>query len=209
MLQFKLLSSLPSVQHGITQIGDAAPNPDNIVYGQQTHSDHAQWVDAFTATPFKRTDALLTKQSGITLGISTADCVPVLFADPRAHIVGAVHAGWRGTALEITRKTFEHTRMKPFGFKVGIGPAICPKCFVVGEEVARQFDDSVKYESTQEEGKWHVDLWQANVNQCLDVGIPERNIEVMRICTVEDMTLYSVRRGDKDCRNINWIRLST
>ncbi|HLD21575.1 MAG TPA: laccase domain-containing protein, partial [Patescibacteria group bacterium] len=89
---------------------------------------------------------------------------------------------------------------------VGIGPAICPKCFAVGKEVARQFDPSVVQESEEQEGVFHVDLWQANVLQCIEAGIPERNIEVMRVCTVEDHSLYSFRRGDRIKRNITFIR---
>jgi hypothetical protein len=85
---------------------------------------------------------------------------------------------------------------------VGVGPAICPDCFEVGEEVAAQFDRDVV---TEKDGKWHVDLWQANVNHLKDAGVPERNIEVLRVCTLEDDRFFSFRGGERERRNIAWI----
>lgn len=208
MLQFSNLTALPHIQHRILGKGEEDQWPrDVFVIAKQMHSDRAVWVNVETPNPIPQGDALLTRSSDIILGIRVADCVSVLFAEPRLRIVGAIHAGWRGTALEITRKTLEALKIKPFQLRVGIGPAICPNCFVVGEEVARQFDQSVVRESNDEEGKFHVDLWQANVNQCLEVGVPERNIEVMDICTVEQNDLYSVRRGTSEKRNLAFIAM--
>ncbi len=203
MLTFKFFSTISSVEHGITERGEAAPES---IRGEQVHGDTAAWVEHSEQAIVPRADALLTRKTGITLAILAADCVPVLLVEPRAGIIGTIHAGWRGTALDITRKTIEFLKVKPFGLRVGIGPAICQNCFVVGEEVARQFDRAVVRESETEEGKWHVDLWQANVNQCLELGVPERNIEVMRVCTFEHQNLYSFRRGDRDARHVAWIR---
>lgn len=208
MLQFSNLAALPNIHHGIASRGEEATWPKNVVmFQEQMHKDRAMWVDHATPSPVPPGDALLTKTPGIPVGIRVADCVAVLFAEPRLKLVGAIHAGWRGSALEITRKTFEFLKIKPFQILVGIGPALCPRCFVVGEEVARQFDKSVVTESEEEEGKFHLDLWQANVNQCLEVGIPERNIEVMAMCTKEHDALYSFRAGDADKRNLAFIEL--
>lgn len=203
MLTFSLFSKVASIEHGITERNDSIPE---CVRGEQVHGDGAVWVESGSQLMVPRVDALVTRKTGITLGIVAADCVPILFVESHIGIVGTIHAGWRGTALEITRKTIEFLKMKPFALRVGIGPAICSDCFEVGEEVARQFDRSVVCESKTTEGKWHVDLWQANVNQCVELGIPERNIEVMRVCTFESTNLCSFRRGDREQRHTAWIR---
>ncbi|OGY85807.1 MAG: hypothetical protein A2233_04415 [Candidatus Kerfeldbacteria bacterium RIFOXYA2_FULL_38_24] len=203
MLKFNIFAKFANVEHGIMEKGDKVPQ--GVVYGEQTHKDKAVWVTKQTAGVIKNTDALVSKENGIALGLKTADCVPILFFEPHANIIGAIHAGWRGTALEITRKTLEFLRMKPFNILVGIGPAICPNCFVVGKEVARQFSASLVQEVG--DNQYSVDLWQANVEQCLEVGIPERNIEVMRTCTYETASFYSVRKGcTKTDRNISFIK---
>ncbi|MBI2410769.1 MAG: polyphenol oxidase family protein [Candidatus Kerfeldbacteria bacterium] len=204
MLQFSNLAKCSYITHGITEIGDAVPT--GLVFGEQVHKDKTVWVEDTAQQQLRGVDALVTRQKKVGVAVRVADCVPVLFAEPRVGVVGAVHAGWRGTALDITRKSIEFLKMKPFGLKVGIGPAICPNCFVVGEEVARQFDPAVVRESETREGIFHLDLWQANVNQCLELGIPENNIEVMRVCTVESPRLYSFRRGDREQRNIAFIQ---
>ncbi|MFH1426444.1 MAG: peptidoglycan editing factor PgeF [Candidatus Kerfeldbacteria bacterium] len=204
MITFSNLSSLSGIEHGITEKGDQAPEP--FIRGEQVHKDVAVWADENTPEVVKGADAIVTRKSGIIVATFTADCVPVLFADPKAGIVGAIHAGWRGTALEITRKTFEFLKIRPFNIIVGIGPAICGNCFNVDEKIARQFDASVVTESESEEGKFHVDIVQANIDQCLEAGIPEKNIEVIRRCTFEDDALYSSRGGDKNERMISFIR---
>lgn len=203
MLTFSLFSKFPQVEHGITERDEAAPV---LVRGEQVHGDTAVWVETPSTLIIPRADAVVTRKTEITLGIAAADCVPILFVEPRVGIVGTIHAGWRGTALEITRKTIEFLKIKPFSLSIGIGPAICQKCFEVGPEVARQFDPSVVKESETAEDKFHVDLWQANVNQCLEMGVPERNIEVMRVCTFEHENVYSFRRGDREQRHTAWIR---
>lgn len=212
MLMFRHLSQLRGVRHGITEREDVVPS--GLTYGEQVHKDRMAWVDvsredAPSSVPkealYRGVDALFTRATGVGLGVRVADCVPVLCADERNGVVGVIHAGWRGTALEITRKTLESLKFPLHQLRVGLGPAICPNCFVVGEEVARQFPASCVTESAQEEGKFHVDLWQANVLQCLEVGVAERNIEVMRACTMETPTLFSFRRGDRDDRSVAFI----
>jgi hypothetical protein len=198
MIQFSNLQ-LSGINHGITQVGDTAPD---CVMGEQIHKDVTTWVKDSSQPMIKKADALMTRASGVTLGVRTADCVPMLFAEPKRGVVGTIHAGWRGTALEISRKAIDALRFAPNRVLVGVGPAICPDCFEVGEEVAAQFDRDVV---TEKDGKWHVDLWQANVNHLKDAGVPERNIEVLRVCTLEDDRFFSFRGGERERRNIAWI----
>lgn len=203
MLKSKLLSSFPDISYGIAV--PASDVPADAVRGEQVHKDTIAWVGEHVDSPIARTDALLSREKGKTLAVYTADCVPVLLYEPKRRIVGVVHAGWRGTALEILRKSIEALKVPPKDLRVVLGPAICPSCFEVGKEVARQFDPSVVHESEKEEGKFFVDLWQANINQCLELEIPESHIEVIRVCTFEHPELLSFRRDHTSARNCTWI----
>lgn len=207
MIRSKLLDSFSEIEYGI-----AVPDgmPEGAVRGEQIHKDKSIWIGEQSDAVIPGVDALLSREIGKTLAVFSADCVPVLIYEPKRGIIGAIHAGWRGTALEITRKTIEALKMPPKDLRVVFGPAICQACFEVGEEVSRQFDPSVVKESEREEGKFHVDLWQANVNQCLELEIPEKHIEVIRVCTMETPELYSFRRGDRGAkRNFTWIQRKT
>lgn len=202
MLNFTLFEQFENIEHGITVVGETAP--EDVVLGEQTHKDVAQWIAEPQAEWVKRTDALATRKEGIAVGVRHADCVPLLFVEPKRGVVGAIHAGWRGTALEITRKTIEFLKFAPHNLYVGIGPAIGPDSFHVGKEVAEQFPRECIQQITDD--KWSVDLWQANLLQLREVGVKERNIEVMRRNTFTDEELYSFRGGDREPRNITWIR---
>lgn len=202
MLTFKIFEQFENVEHGISLVGETAP--EDVVLGEQTHKDVAQWIKEPQSEWVPRTDALATRKEGIAVGVRHADCVPLLFVEPKRGVVGAIHAGWRGTALEITRKTIEFLKFAPNHLYVGIGPAIGPQSFMVGKEVAEQFPRSCIQQIDNEQ--WTVDLWQANLLQLQEVGVREKNIEVIRRDTFTDAELYSFRGGDREPRNITWIR---
>ncbi len=203
MLQFTNLQ-LSGITHGITEKGDKPP--DGVVMGEQVHKNVLQWVKERPSGMVRGADALATREKGITLAVRVADCVPILFADEKAGVVGVIHAGWRGAALEVTRKAIEGLKMRPDNLKVGIGPCISPGRFEVGAEVAGQFSSSLVTESKEKEGVFHVDLWQSAIDQCIAAGVKERNIEVIRKCTYDSEDLYSFRAGDREERNIAYIR---
>ncbi|HXW16849.1 MAG TPA: laccase domain-containing protein, partial [Candidatus Acidoferrales bacterium] len=77
---------------------------------RQFHSDVIYVVDAAPATPL-RGDAMVTRVPGLLLAVQTADCIPILLADPHARAVAAIHAGWRGTLKRIAEKTVGRMRM--------------------------------------------------------------------------------------------------
>src|SRR5579872_3178802 len=88
-------------------------------------------------------DALITDRAGLGVSVRTADCYPILLADPVARAVAAVHAGWRGTAARVVQETIASMRREfgtqPANLFAAIGPGIGQCCYEVGEEVARQF----------------------------------------------------------------------
>jgi polyphenol oxidase len=129
-----------------------------------------------------RCDVLVTRSSEKTLMLRFADCTPVLLADPKRHAVAAVHAGWRGSAVQAAGAAVEALHQvfgsDPRDVLAGIGPAIGPCCYRVGEEVFQAFADTPELLKA---GK--LDLWEANRKALMDVGVPADNIEVAGICT--------------------------
>ena len=129
-------------------------------------------------------DAMVTNVPGILLMIQAADCVPLLFYDPKQKVIAATHAGWRGTILKIARNTVssmvKRFKSDPAYIYVGIGPSIGPCCYEVGRKVIREASkDLLKIRN----GKNYFDLWKANKSQLIEAGIPASNIEVSKICT--------------------------
>jgi YfiH family protein len=101
-------------------------------------------------TPFAHAgDALLTATPGLLLSIRTADCLPILLADPRRRAVGIVHAGWRPTLRRIAEKAVGEMRRwfgsRPQDLRAAIGPGIHACCYEVGEEVREQFHSQFAY----------------------------------------------------------------
>jgi YfiH family protein len=148
-------------------------------------------------------DALISREPGLILSIRTADCLPILIADPVGRAVAAVHAGWRGTVSQIATRTVEKMAAE-FGseaqnLQVAIGPGILKCCFEVGPEVAAQFGGPT-------EGKSKVDLVEANTRQLIDTGIPALHIEAIGLCTFCNAgEFHSFRRDAGPGRMVSWI----
>ena len=122
-----------------------------IVALRQIHSDIVQVVDSAnelqSGTDARetapRSDALITREPGVLLVVQTADCVPILLADPKRRAIAAIHSGWRGTARRIAAKALGRMQMefgtKPEDVVAALGPGIGQSCYEVGTEVAAQF----------------------------------------------------------------------
>lgn len=114
-----------------------------IVTLRQVHSDLAHRVDSRPPNEPPQGDALYTGESGVVLTVQTADCIPILLADPKRRAVAAVHAGWRGTLRRIAAKTLGRMQMEfgtdPRDLIAALGPGIGRCCYEVGPEVAREF----------------------------------------------------------------------
>jgi len=109
---------------------------------RQFHSDVIYVVDAAPTTSL-RGDAMVTRVPGLLLAVQTADCIPILLADPHARAVAAIHAGWRGTLKRIAEKTVGRMRMifgsRPESIIAALGPGIRRCCYEVGPEVVKEF----------------------------------------------------------------------
>jgi YfiH family protein len=167
---------------------------------KQVHSDviHSM-IDTSAANEAFEGDAAITGLAGATLGIQTADCVPILIADVKGHAVAAIHAGWRGTAARIVEKTVAQMRrdygVPPEELVAVIGPhnAVC--CYEVGEEVVAAIADSEAIVRKPEWTKPHLNQALANQRQLLRAGVPENQIMVSNLCTqCRGDLFYSYRR---------------
>jgi len=162
-------------------------------------------------------DGIISAMPGVALGIKTADCVPVFLADRAKRVVGAVHAGWKGTSLEIAAKAvgvfIKEFGSTPANILAVIGPSIGPCCYEVDESVFHNFDNNQSRESFliegKKEGKWMLDLPAANRSQLLDAGVSPDNIFSADICTsCSGDTFFSHRGENGDTgRQINFIML--
>jgi YfiH family protein len=186
------LSGIPNLVHGFgTRDTRNWPGlPAATV--RQVHSSRVIFADG--PGVHGEADALITDRIGFVLSVRTADCVPILIADPAHHAVAAVHAGWRGTAAEIVTKTLSEMSKffdtVPRNVFVAIGPAIGACCFEVGPEVAVEFGHPAE--------KTHIDLIETNRRQALNVGVPEGQVTVAGRCTRCEPTLFHSFRRDKE-----------
>lgn len=153
---------------------------------------------------FDNIDALITRMPGVCIGISTADCVPLLFHDCRTTAIAAAHAGWRGTVAGIGKLTLQAMHdtfgTRPENVECVIGPSIGPDAFEVGDEVYDAFskagfpmhDIAFRSSTTQ---KCHIDLWKANKWMLTEVGVPNNAVHVSSLCTFSNYArFFSARR---------------
>jgi YfiH family protein len=182
---------------------------EQLIMPHQTHETRVACIDeAFMALPQEArqamtdgTDALMTDLRGVCIGVSTADCIPVLLHDPRQGAVAAIHAGWRGTVARIVEKAVaamaDTYSSRPEDIVAQIGPGISLESFEVGPEVYDAFADagfcmaaiSKKYD------KWHINLPECNRRQLVASGLLPDHISDCGICTFRNFgTYFSARR---------------
>ena len=182
----------------------------DFVFARQVHSGRAQVVTRADRGRGTRslddaipdTDALVTADPGVVLAILVGDCVPIVLHDPVAQVLACVHAGWRGTVAQIGPAAL--TAMTGLGARpdrvvAGIGPAIGPDRYQVGEDVAaevrRCFGPAAEAEAEEGNGvilrpdgtgRWLLNLWVANRRQLAQAGIPDGQIHVAAVPTGPD-----------------------
>jgi len=157
--------------------------------------------------PDEVADAVITRDPNRFIGVVSADCVPILVLDPVVGAVGAVHAGWRGTAAGILHGTIDRLTSdfgsRPRNLLVSVGPSIRSCCYNVGVEVADAVqasavdsDESTKGEIvTHRGGRIFLDLARANRLQAIQRGVPMEHVEVVAACTFcQPERFHSFRR---------------
>ena len=171
------------------------------VSAEQTHGSSIAIIGTRAAppAPVPGCDALLTDVPGVTLLIRTADCLPILFADPSRRVVGIAHAGWRGLAASLPARVVSMLRhayqSQPDALHAAIGPAIRPCCYEVGPEFAQRFGSFVR----GQDGRRTCDLIGAATEQLVRCGMrPDRILDTHRCTACETDEWFSLRREGPD-----------
>ncbi|KAF0144374.1 MAG: hypothetical protein FD156_1925 [Nitrospirae bacterium] len=172
----------------LDRISNIAPvSKEKIYLPIQKHTDKVLLLNSDFSP--KIADAVITKNKGILISVQVADCVPVLLCDMKKSVIGAVHAGWRGTAAEILKKTINSMCDKfssvPEDIKIAIGLSIRLCCYHVGYDVLEaviKATGSGDYHN-QKTDAYCLDLAAANKYQAMSAGIPEKNIWMSQECT--------------------------
>lgn len=166
--------------------------PGDFVFCRQVHSagvrvvtTAARGVGAFAVDEsVPEADVLVTAEPGVVLAILAADCLPVVLYDPGAHVLGCVHAGWRGTVARACVSAVDAMAglgARPERVIAGIGPGIGVDRYQVGEEVAVAVDDAFGDDAggvmrADGTGRWLFDLVAANRLVLREAGVADRNV---------------------------------
>ena len=152
-LGFTAADSRDAVSQNRRLLAEAATGDADtpLVTLRQFHSNlivRAAAADARRERP-RKADGLITDSPGFLIAIQTADCIPVLVADRKRHVVAAFHAGWRGTVKRIVEEGVGRVRLEfgsqPEDLIAAIGPGIGACCYAVGEEVLSEFESQFTY----------------------------------------------------------------
>lgn len=181
----------------------AAILPDaELATVHQIHSAEAVHVDRpWPQAERPRADAMVTDRPTLLIGILTADCAPVLFADHEAAVVGAAHAGWRGALAGVTDSTIgamERLGARRENIHAAVGPCIGQESYEVDEAFRERFldddADNARFFVTGPAGKPHFDLEAYVVHRLLAAGIDE--VEALNLDTYAGGDrFYSYRRA--------------
>ena len=169
------------------------------VLSRQTHTDNIRIVKEddigkglIKDRDYNDVDGLITNISGVTLVTQFADCTPLLFLDPENKVIANVHSGWRGTVQQIGKRAVE-IMQKEFGSKpeniiAAIGPCINKCCYEVDDPVYNEFAKREVFSlekvfTKKENGKFMLDLVEANKEILLSAGIREENLDISDLCT--------------------------
>lgn len=195
---------------------------EQLVTVRQNHGSDILAIDApnddFSHFLGIEADAIITNQPGVMIGITVADCVPILLCDPVKKVVAAVHAGWQGTALRIVEQTVQGMQQlfgsRPAEIKAAIGPCIHPCCYQVDQPVREGFkQQSELWQAVAQPdgaGAWRLDLALANRMQLEDAGLGGDAIQTSPLCVSCNRELFfSYRRDEGETgRQIGFIMLS-
>ena len=188
---------------------------NKLIVPHQIHSDSSRIIaNEYFKLPanireqiIEGVDAVMTNELNVCIGVSTADCIPILLYDTKHHATAAIHAGWRGTVKHIVQKTIKEMgivyQTKPQELQAVIGPGISLQNFEVGDEVYEQFANACfdmeriarRFRVMQpKEGelplKWHLDLKLSNRIDMGTMGVLPQNIIDEEICTYDNTNDY-------------------
>ena len=183
-------------------------SPERLATLHQVHSPDAVIVDDGYDGTRRQADAMVTKTPGLVLGVLSADCGPVLFADVEAGVIGAAHAGWKGALGGVLENTIE--AMVSLGaartrIVASLGPSISRRNYEVGAEFVERFLEkdpayAAFFTPSSREGHMMFDLPGLTTKRLSDAGVAAENLD---ICTYADEDHYfsyrrTTHRGEPD-----------
>ncbi len=206
-LRSPLLEGL-GIEHGFgtRTSGDRVPE---LFHARQVHGCRVLRVPPVPADA--EADALLTASPDVAVGVFTADCVPVLIAEPTGRGVAAVHAGWRGSALRVaevaTRALVETVRCSPDSLVAAIGPHIGPCCYEVDDPVRDAVGEEPVFTDSDRPRHYRLDLHELTRIHLQHAGLLDDRIDRIEGCTSCDPErFFSYRRDGHTCRLLHFIR---
>ncbi len=176
---------------------------EEVTYMNQIHGDRIEllkksgWTQA---SPLLNCDALITVEKNLAIAVMVADCVPVILFDPVKEVLAVIHAWWKGTQLEIARKTLEKMQenfwCEAENIIAWIWPSISQENYEVWKEVSDNFVGKYsEFMDLASNWKYKLDLKNINKKQLLNIWVLETNIEIIIDCTFKEKELYfSARR---------------
>ncbi|HMV27764.1 MAG TPA: peptidoglycan editing factor PgeF [Anaerolineales bacterium] len=180
-------------------------NPASIHDAWLIHGTDVIFADAPRSldAPTQKADILFTDNPEVSLFMRFADCVPLLFHDPKKNVIGISHAGWMGTVKGVAEVSVQAMQERygsnPQDIVVGIGPSISADHYEVGEEVAAQFREKYGRDSEQvvqvRDEKIYLDLWAANALQLQKMGV--EHIQISGLCTACHLEDWYSHRAEK------------
>jgi len=186
---------------------------DALFTGHQVHSADAVFVKSLDQAQPKA-DALVTTTPGLALGILTADCIPVLFHDHKAGVIGAAHAGWRGALggiLEACVRLMRQHGATPSTIRAAIGPCLRPPHFQVGDDLVSAFIEkypvSTRFFTPEKTGgKFQCDLTAFATWRLSELGLDPANITDTGENTLADPAKYFSYRHSKQSGHADYGR---
>ncbi len=181
--------------------------PDNQIVGMwQKHTDHVRWVEKKDrGVRFADTDALIAAETGVFLTVRVADCVPVLYFDPKSKIVALAHCGWRGIRRGLAAKVVEEMSCKGIDQKellIVLGPAARVCCYEIGKDLVelfqKQFGPAV---IEKRQGKTFLNMQKCLQIQLKKAGVLQTQIFDANVCTVHNNDQFHSYRADKRKEN--------
>ena len=180
-------------------------NPASLHDAWLIHGTDVIFADAPRSLdqPTQKADIIFTDNPEVSLFMRFADCVPLLFHDPKKNVIGISHAGWMGTVKGVAEVSVqameERYGSKPQDIVVGIGPSISVDHYEVGEEVAIQFREKYGKDAEQvvqsRDGQIYLDLWTANALQLQKMGVEQ--IQISGLCTACNLDDWYSHRAEK------------
>jgi YfiH family protein len=184
--------------------GDGASRlPNQPVSLRQVHGSTVANLDEVRETV--AADAAVARAPGVVCAVKVADCMPLLFTDDRASVVGVAHAGWRGLAAGVLENTIE--KLNSRNLLAWMGPAIGPRVYEVGEDVYRAFPGHESAFKANRPGHWLMDLYAIARHKLQAAGV--RHIYGGGFCTYSDpQRFFSYRRDGSTGRMLAYIWLA-